>query len=95
MSFSDTDAPTKLLAWMRNSALQSEHGSEGAVRVWKEVGPNSTPKWEAMQLDLAVPTCRELGLAAGDLLVVQETTVHLPRYLRTAPEWLRVAVYGD
>ena len=89
MSFGDTDAPDKLLAQMRDAALQSEHGSEGIVQLWKEVGPNSAPKWEAMQLDWTVPTCGELGLAADDLLVVQEHTKHLPSYLRTAPEWLQ------
>ena len=73
---------------LRRSAGLSQDGSATDVKVWRESGPNYSPTFTELLLDLGVNTWAELGVAHGNVLVVQEHPSRLPKRTAAANDWL-------
>ena len=61
------------------------------MRVWREGGPNTRPTWEELHVagwEASEKPFPELGLAHGDVLVVQEHPSRLPLGIPAAPQWI-------
>ena len=71
--------------------------------MWLEQGPNSAPIFTELRLDWSVKTFAELGVAHGDVLLVQEHHSRMPHNWSgtskffTGPDWIdkRIAMAAN
>ena len=89
-----------LLQDLRDVAGLPRAGESADVEVWFEGGPNHAPKLTPLKLDFRNKPVTEIGLAFGDVLVVQEHSSRLNarevgEQPMPAPQWIASQTAGS
>lgn len=69
--YEDDDEPIQMLCCLRRTVGLPADGPGQEVVIWRETGANSQPNWTPLVLDWNVRSWGQLGVAHGDLLVIQ------------------------